>query len=476
MSDANMLQERFAAAGQAQVFDYFTQLSGDEQARLCQQASQIDLDEVAELHRTLVADDGEAAVDYHAAQPAPFTPLPAHGGNSDEWSRMTTLGEEALRAGRVAAFVVAGGQGTRLGFDGPKGTFPVTPIRRATLFQVFAEKLFANRERYNCAIPWYIMTSELNHEATVTFFQEHAFFGLPESDITFFRQGLMPAISPEGKILLEDKAKIAMSPDGHGGSLRALVRSGAIQDMAQRGVDCISYFQVDNPLVKCIDPAFIGFHLAHGSEMSSKMLPKAFPKEKVGNFAVLNGQTCVIEYSDLPDELAEKVDAKGELAFNAGSIAIHVLDRAFVERIGSAGTDLSLPFHRANKKVAVYDPAAGGTVKPSEPNGVKFEMFVFDALPFARNPIIIETARADDFSPVKNAEGIDSAETARQDQLREAARWLRAAGEDLNVDETGLPAITIEISPKFADRQNVFVEKWQTLANKPSLRDGIVIS
>ncbi|MGF1453123.1 MAG: UTP--glucose-1-phosphate uridylyltransferase [Opitutales bacterium] len=476
MTDATTLKERFAAAGQEQVFAYWDELSEGQRTALCEQAEQIDLAEVDELYRTLVAGGGEAAVDYSTAEPAPYVPLPRHGGDAQEWAQMVDIGEDALRAGRVAAFTVAGGQGTRLGFDGPKGTFPVTPVRQATLFQLFAEKVRAARERYAAAIPWFIMTSEINHEATELFFRENNFFGLPGDDVVFFRQGLMPAISPEGKILLEDKGKIAMSPDGHGGSLRALVRSGACKRMAESGIDFISYFQVDNPLVKCLDPAFIGYHLNSGSEMSSKMLPKAYPKEKVGNFAVMDDKTCVIEYSDLPDELAEKRTADGDLAFNGGSIAIHILDRQFVERIGGDNTDVKLPFHRANKKVAVYDPGEGKPVKPDKPNGVKFEMFVFDALPFARHPIIIETAREDDFSPVKNAEGVDSPASARADQLREAGRWLRNAGATIATDHTGLPEVAVEITPLFADRQAVFLEKWKALEPEPELKDGTIIS
>ncbi len=478
------LRGRFTEARQGHIFDHFAELSPPEQESLLAEAAQIDLAEIAHLHATLVAGGGEAPADYRQARPAPYVPLPAHGGDAAQWAEMKAVGEKALRAGRVAAFVVAGGQGTRLGFDGPKGTFPVTPVRRATLFQVFAEKILAARRRFGASIPWFIMTSTLNHEATEAFFAEHGFFGLPEADVVFFRQGLMPAIAPDGKILLEGRGRLAMSPDGHGGSLRALVRSGACQMMAERGIDVISYFQVDNPLVKVIDPAFIGFHVTSGSEMSSKMLPKAYPKEKVGNFAVMNDRACVIEYSDLPEELAEQRDDAGELKFKAGSIAIHLLDRHFVERLGDPASGVAMPFHRADKKVPVYDPVSGQTVKPEAPNGVKFELFVFDALPFARNPIIIETAREDDFSPVKNAEGVDSVVSSRADQLREAARWLRAAGAAVATDETGLPVaaegastpLRIEISPLFADSKEVFLQRWAALSEKPPIVDGLVLA
>ncbi len=468
------LIDAFNAAGQGQVFKWYDQLKPEEQQALLEQAAQIDLSEVAELNDTLVQGGGGHGVDLSDLKPAPYIPLPDKGGDAKSWAGAIATGEEALRAGRVAAFTVAGGQGTRLGFDGPKGTFPVTPVRKATLFQVFAEKILAARQRYGAPIPWFIMTSTINHEPTQAFFEKHKFFGLGEDTVMFFRQGLMPAVDYKGKILLADKGEIAMTPDGHGGSLRALVRSGATKRMAESGIDTISYFQVDNPLVHAVDPAFIGFHLQAKSDMSSKMLPKAYPKEKLGHFCEQRGRHVVIEYSDMPDTLTDRRRPDGQLAFLAGSIAIHVLDRAFVERMGGGGTGASLPFHRADKKIATIN-ATGNPVKPQEPNGVKFEMFVFDALPFAENPVIIETARQDEFSPVKNAEGVDSPQSSRDDQIRQWARWLKAAGVKLSCDKTGLPEFTLEVTPLFADSQEAFVEKWNALEKKPTVTDGLLL-
>jgi len=226
--------------------------------------------------------------------------------------------------------------------------------------------------------------------------------------------------------------------------------------------------------VKCVDPAFIGFHLKGASELSSKMVPKAYPKEKMGHFCMQGGRGVVIEYSDMPDALTEQMDAAGELLFNAGSIAIHVMDRAFVKRLGGSDAEVALPFHRANKKIRTVD-AAGKSVVPESPNGIKFEMFVFDALPFAKNPVVVETARESEFSPVKNAEGVDSPQTSAADQLRQYARWVKAAGIDLAVDETGLPSIEFEVSPLFADSERDFVAKWNALAQKPVIEAGTVL-
>lgn len=471
---AQSLIDKFNEADQGQVFRYWEELDDAAREQLVAQAEQIDLQEIERLNQTLVLGGGEHGVDLTDLHPAPFVPRPENGGDPQRWHVARTAGEEALRHGRVAAFTVAGGQGTRLGYDGPKGTYPVTPVRKATLFQVFAEKILAARQRYEVVIPWFLMTSNVNHEATVAFFTEHDFFGLGADTVHFFQQGLMPAVNLEGKILLADKGEIAMSPDGHGGSLRALVRSGATAKMKAAGIDIISYFQVDNPLVKCIDPALIGFHIQTDSDMSSKMLPKAYPKEKVGHFCTQHGRTVVVEYSDMTDELVEERTPSGELRFIAGSIAIHALDREFVERMGGDNPDAALPFHRANKKVATLDKN-GEPYKPEEPNGVKFEMFVFDALPFAEHPVIIATTREEEFSPVKNAEGLDSPQTCKEAQLAEYARWAKAAGVEIETNDQGLPPFTFEITPKFADSEETFVQRWSTLDPKPAIKEGAVL-
>ncbi|GAB5560460.1 MAG: UDPGP type 1 family protein [Synoicihabitans sp.] len=469
------LIESYRQAGQGHVFDFFEELNAAQQEQLLAQAGEIDLAEIARLKTELIDKEAGASVDLSDLEPAPFESRPENGGDAAAWKRAERVGEEALRAGRVAAFTVAGGQGTRLGFNGPKGTFPVTPVRKATLFQVFAEKIAAVGKRYGSAIPWLIMTSNQNHVATVTFFAENNHFGLAADQVRFFRQGRMPAVNAAGKIMLASKDSIAMSPDGHGGSLRALERSGALDDLEKAGIDTISYFQVDNPLVRCIDPAFIGWHLERKSEMSSKMVPKAYAGEKVGHFCVQRGRAVVVEYSDLPMAQQELRDEAGELRFLAGSIAIHVLDRDFVKRLARGGEGIELPFHLANKKIPTID-ASGHPVNPTSPNGIKFEMFVFDALPFAQNPVIIETRRENDFSPVKNAEGVDSPETCRADLLRQYTRWGNAEGGAVTTDDSGLPHVTFEVKPSFGYDESSFAESWQAAPIPPVIEDNTLLS
>lgn len=463
----------FESAGQGHVFAFFDELSAAEQAQLLGQAEAIDLGELQELIDTLVLGAGESHVDIEDIAPAPYTPLPQSGGDPDVWSQARQAGEDALRAGRVAAFTPAGGQGTRLGFDGPKGTFKVTPVAQKALFQVFAEKILAASRRYETNIPWYVMTSHANNDATVAFFEEHAYFGMDPADVTHFVQGTMPAVGFDGKILMNSKSSIALSPDGHGGSLRALVRSGCVDDMKARGIDCVSFFQVDNPLVRCIHPEFIGFHVLADSELSNKACMKAYAAEKVGVFVERGGVTEIMEYSDFPEELMSATDDDGTLLYRAGSIAIHIFGRDLIERVGSISDDrVKLPFHRATKKIPAID-ASGNLVQHAEPNGVKFEMFGFDALPFANNPVVIETARADEFSPVKNAEGVDSPESSRQDQLRLFARWANEAGVSVDVDDTGIPAIEFEIGPLFATSAEQLAEALA--ATSAVIEDGALL-
>ena len=472
--EVNNLRKQFEAARQEHVFAYFDELDVNARKHLISQAASIDLEQLNELTAERLASAEVKKITGQALKPAPYLRRPANGGDPAGWQVAFDVGTEVIAAGRVAAFTVAGGQGTRLGYNGPKGTFPVTPISEKTLFQVFAEKLIRSGKRFGVNIPWFILTSEVNNEATIAAFRRANFFGMEPDAVHFIVQGRMPAIDRQGKILMAGKSTIAMAPDGHGGSLRALVKSGSIDAMAAAGIDCISYFQVDNPLVNCIDPAFIGFHTLEQSELSSKMAPKAYAREKVGVFCLQDKTLKVIEYSDMPDAAQDAVDKNGAILHNAGNIAVHLFDRKFIARVGGNTSQFRLPFHRANKKIPFLD-TQGNFVRPDTANGIKFEQFVFDALPLAQNPLIIETARSDEFSPVKNSEGNDSPETCRASQLRLFARWLKAAGETLETDASGLPGMAFEISPLFAVDEADFIAQWNSLETKPTIREGTVI-
>ncbi|MFG0305524.1 MAG: UTP--glucose-1-phosphate uridylyltransferase [Phycisphaerales bacterium JB040] len=449
MTATAALRDQLAAVGQEHLLSFASELSEERLGSLLAQIDAIDLESLPALIETYVRSESgfEAPSDL---EPARCYASPASGDPGWDVEHFRGVGEALVREGRVGVFTVAGGQGTRLGYDGPKGCYPTGCVTGKSLFQLFAEQIKGEGARYGTTIPWYLMTSPLNHDATEAFLKEHGYFGLNPDDVMLFNQGVMPSFDPEtGRVLLAEKWKIATNPDGHGGSLRALVHSGATDDMKARGVEHIAYIQVDNPHVRCVDPVFLGLHAAaedSSGEFSSKMVPKASWDEKVGVFCRSGGRTRVIEYSDLPEGLARQTDADGGLVFNAGSIAIHAMSVEFVEKLES-DPEFALPFHRAVKKIPHVDPDTGEKVDPVEPNGVKLERFVFDAIPLAESSIVYETDRVEEFAPVKNASGVDSIESSRALQTERAARWLEACGVSVPRKGDGTVDASIEISP-----------------------------
>lgn len=432
------------AVGQEHLLKFYDELSGAEQDELLNDLAQQDWEAIGDLVKLYVLEHAEAVLPKNI-EPAPyFERDPQDKKTQQLFAEAKAAGEKLISDGKVANFTVAGGQGTRLGWDGPKGTFPATPLERKPLFQVFAENIRMSELKYDTTIPWYIMTSPLNDQATREFFKANRYFGLKAENVMFFVQGVVPSFSMDGKALLAAKHRLATNPDGHGGSLRALHTSGAIADMTERGIEQISYHQVDNPLLLCVDPLFIGLHALDGAQMSSKMVTKVSAGEKVGVFCKVDNKISVIEYSDMPEELAEQVDENGKLSFNAGSIAIHVIATEFVRDL-NAGR-FALPWHRAVKKVPYIDIATGEEVNPSEPNAVKLETFVFDALPLCDESVVLETARDEEFGPIKNAVGTDSAESSKRLQIERAGRWLEAAGVRVARKSNGEVDAVIELS------------------------------
>ncbi|MFT5424800.1 MAG: UDP-N-acetylglucosamine/UDP-N-acetylgalactosamine diphosphorylase [Phycisphaerales bacterium] len=442
---------RLAKAGQEHLLTFEGDLTSDERGSLLGQIEELDLRALPGLVQEYVLGDVpfEPPADL---EPATYYPAPTHGPGKAIWdaAKYHALGETLIGEGKLGLFTVAGGQGTRLGYDGPKGCYPTGCVSGKSLFQLFAEQIRAEGERYGTTIPWYIMTSPQNHGATEAFFKEHGWFGLGADNVMLFRQGVMSSFdAATGRVLLADRHTIATNPDGHGGSLKALVTSGATDDMKARGVEHIAYIQVDNPHVRCVDPTFLGLHTSapdSSGEFSSKMIPKVRWDEKVGVFCKAGGRTCVIEYSDLPDELARQTTPDGAPRFIAGSPAIHLIGVAFIEKLQS-NPDFALPYHRAVKKIPHMDLETGRAVEPESPNGVKLERFVFDAIPLAQASIVYETDRVEEFAPVKNVDGADSIVSSKQLQTDRAARWLEAAGVKVPRKPDGIVDAVIEISP-----------------------------
>jgi UDP-N-acetylglucosamine/UDP-N-acetylgalactosamine diphosphorylase len=299
-------------------------------------------------------------------------------------------------------------------------------VSQRSLFEIQAQKIRRLRARFGRPIPWYVMTSRATDAATREIFASHGGFGLPAADVVFFCQGMVPSFDFSGRLMLAEPGRIMENPDGHGGSLTALLASGALADAQRRGIDTLFYYQVDNPLVRMADPAFLGFHALAGAEVSCKVVRKRDAMEKAGVVARVDGRAGVVEYTELDDAHRHARNAYGELVYWAGNTAIHVFDVAFVRRVASEA-DRWLPFHASEKQIPTLDDA-GRPLAPGAPNGRKLERFVFDALPAARGVCVVETARAAEFSPVKNATGSDSPKTARLDLVAQYRAWLGAAG------------------------------------------------
>ncbi len=449
------LRERLSGLGQEHLLQFWDELDEDGKAGLSGQLEALPLEEACEVYAR-----------FQQANDAAFElsegPVVRPGEEGEEEAK--EAGEEALREGKAAALIVAGGQGSRLGFDGPKGAFPIGPVTERTLFRIHAEKVLALGRRYGSAPPLYVMTSEMNRAATEEFWRANANFGIGRESVRFFTQGSMPAMDMDGRMLLARPDRVFTAPDGHGGVIRALQRTGALSEMKGRGVEHIFCFQVDNPLVKICDPAFIGRHVLEESEFSLKVLRKRDAGEKLGVWALQDGAPAVVEYSDIPAKLASSRLPDGSLRFWAGSIAIHAFSVPFFERFARDG--VRLPFHRAVKKVSYVDRSG-----EREGECVKFESFVFDALAHARKALAVETSR-DEFSPVKNAAGVDSVETARADMVELYARWLEARGVKVPRDEAGRVRGTVEISPLAVDSPD---ELQKPVGPEFEFKDALVI-
>lgn len=437
---------RLASSGQGHVLRFFDELSAQERSGLVAQLESIDFEQLA-----LLCHQGAGGIDWAAAARSAAPPKAVRlservGGGNGVWDAAAARqrGVESLERGQVGVILVAGGQGSRLGFEHPKGLFPIGPISNASLLQIHCEKVLALARRYGASVPLYMMTSPATHEEQLEYLRHHKIFGLPAEDVFLFCQGTMPAVDAQtGKLLMSTKGSLFLSPDGHGGTVAALASSGAIDDMRRRGIEHLFYFQVDNPLTPIGNAEFVGYHLLAESELTSMAVAKQTPQDKLGVFATIEGKTQVIEYSDLPEDVAAERDEAGSLKFWAGSIAVHLFGVAFLERMLSHKD--ALPYHIARKKVPFLN-AQGELVNAREPNALKFERFIFDLLPHARNALVVEYAEDEVFAPLKNAPGAerDTAEYVRRFMVGQHRRWLEQAGTIVS------PDARVEISPLWA--------------------------
>jgi len=440
------IRNAFANAGQAHVFRWWDELDDAGRERLLGQLRRVDLDQLVRLRDDVRR--GRLAPSKEGAPSLPeYVPLPQTEQDRRVRAEAAAGGAALIAAGKVAALTVAGGQGTRLGYDAPKGTYPVGPVSRKTLFEIHAEKIFALQKRHGGVIPWYLMTSETNDADTRAYFEDNDWLGLNPDNIRFFTQRMIPVVDHDFKLVMIARDEILTSPNGHGGTLLALFETGMLDDMEARGVEEISYFQVDNVLVPAADPVFLGLHRGARAQMSNKAVWKRDPAEPIGAFVRVSGDLVVIEYSDLSPEEMRRVNETGKLVYGLGSPAIHALRVDFVREETAGG--FRLPFHLARKS-AEYMDETGRRVRPEGKNVYKFETFIFDALRDARESVILEVRREEEFSPLKNATGEDSPDTCRRDMTALYARWLENAGVRVPREPDGTPSFPIEISPLYA--------------------------
>lgn len=438
------LRDIYEEAGQSQLFKHFESLSEKEQTQLLE-----NLDQVASRipPKKLIADceDAIALAQENSGNTAIVEPLPSTSyetiiDNLPAEKEYRQLGLDAIKRGEVAVILMAGGQGTRLGSSQPKGCYDIGLPSGKSLFQIQAEKLLRLQQLAQSSkpIPWYIMTSKPTRKPTEQFFKEHKYFGLNPQQITFFNQGTLPAFDLKGdKLLLSSPTELVESPDGNGGLYRAIEENGLLEDFVSNNIKHIHMYCVDNVLVRLADPVFIGFAIKHGFELATKVVRKRDAHESVGLIATRDGAPCVIEYSEISEELAAEKDSNGLLKLRAANIVNHYYSVELLQKMLKNWCQ-SMPYHIAKKKIPVYDNETGKLYKPSEPNGIKLEQFIFDVFPTV--PLekfgCLEVERAKEFSPLKNASGSanDNPETSRAAYLKLGTSWLKASGAQVSDD------------------------------------------
>ena len=388
---------------QEHLLDYYNKLQNDElKTKFEEQLENINFELIDNLYRNKT---GKVKTEDVKIEPIDYWDKERLGGKYDFYE---SIGIDAIKKGKLATVTMAGGQGTRLGHNGPKGTYDIGLDSHKSLFELLFDYIKEQNIKYNVQIPWFIMTSKENNEATVKFFKDNKYFGY-EKNIFFFIQGQLPMIDTEGKILIGEDYLIKEAADGHGGVYESLVKSGMVEKMKQLGVEWVFIGGVDNCLVKMVDPVLMGIAIDKGVTAAGKSVVKANPHEKVGAFCKKNGKPSVVEYSEITDEMAEATDENGELLYGESHILCNLFNISAIERMGSE----PLPYHSAFKK-ATYIDKDGNKVVPTSPNAYKFEAFLFDAFGEVDDMAILRVKREEEFAPVKNATGVDSPETARE--------------------------------------------------------------
>ena len=380
-------------------------LDEEKQNELIEQIQRIDFHQIMELYNNT-----KKEIEFKESKIEPLKYLDKSKLTKEQTEKFDNLGAQIIRSGKYAVVTMAGGQGTRLGHTGPKGTFKLDVYGKGKyLFEILAENLKEANEKYNTTIPWYIMTSKDNNKETIEFLEKHKYFGYNKKYVTIFMQSELPLVDEDGKLLIGKDFKIREASDGNGGTYSSLRASGALADMKERGIEWVFIGSVDNALLKMADVTLLGVAIAQNAQIASKSVEKANPHERVGVFCKMNGHPKVIEYTELPEKMAEEIDEDGELKYGESHIMCNLYT---IEAIEKASTE-PLIYHSAHKKNSYIDEN-GNEVIPDKPNSYKFESFIFDAFEFFDDIAILRGKREDDFAPVKNKDGVDSPKTAKE--------------------------------------------------------------
>lgn len=378
-------------------------LNNNQQEELEKQIENIDFEQLKSLYESTKE---EKCIEEKKIEHIPYTDKTKL--TKEEQLSLFEIGEQVIKQGHYAVITMAGGQGTRLGHNGPKGTYALDTINgKKYIFEIIIDRLKKAEKQYNVTIPWYVMTSKENHQDTILFLEKTNYFGYNKDKIKFFKQGELPLIDTQGKIILDENAKIKEAADGNGGIYEALSKSGMLQELKQNQIEWIFISGIDNILSNFVDPILLGLTIKENNVIASKSVAKANPQEKVGVFCKMNGKPKIIEYIDLPEEMAEELDENGELMYGEVNIGTYLYNRSVLENLANA----KLPYHAAFKKSG-YLNANGKFIEPDEPNVFKFETFIFDAFTRYDDMTIMRVKREDEFAPVKNRTGNDSPETA----------------------------------------------------------------
>ena len=396
--------EKLEKNNQTEIVKLMTKVYSDEEnEKIASQIENIDIEKVMDLYENA---SNIPLIDQAQIGHIKYTDLGSLEEN--DFRALKSAGEEIIKSGKYAVITMAGGQGTRLGHKGPKGTFKINTINgEKYLFQVIVESLEKANSKYGVVIPWYVMTSEDNNEQTIAFLEEHNYFGYDKNKVKFFKQGQVPMVKLDGNIVIDSNKLIKEASDGNGSIYKSLKKAGFIDQMKNDGIEWIFVGGVDNILLRIVDPAMVGLTIKEGNMIASKTVAKRNPEEKVGVFCKLEGKPKVIEYTELPKTMAEMVDENGRLVFGDTNILSHLFNISALEKLA----DIDLPYHTAFKK-SNYLNTKGKLVEVSEPNAYKFESYIFDGFSYFDEMSILRVKREEEFAPIKNASGSDSPETA----------------------------------------------------------------